>query len=220
MKKIIYINDIPTKYEIYDDGRIYSHITEKFLKPFINPCGYHLIDISIDSVSYTRQVHRLVAQTFIPNPEKLPTVNHKNGNKLDNSVGNLEWMSMKDNVRHAWDTGLAKPKYGTDNSVNIYSEQQIRSVCEMLEVGKYTSIDIFNKTGVKHFTVLDIKNKRSWLVISSEYNIPDKRNGYTEFRNDIIKLMINKKSNIEIFKMLNELVPLKHIQYIRRYYNI
>ena len=57
-------------------------------------------------------VHRLVAETFIPNPHNLTEVNHINGDKTDNRVCNLEWISREDNVRHAWDTGLMnQPRY-------------------------------------------------------------------------------------------------------------
>lgn len=52
--------------------------------------------------------HRLIAIQFIPNPHNLATVNHINGNKLDNSIGNLEWCSAADNLRHGWRTGLLK----------------------------------------------------------------------------------------------------------------
>ena len=57
-------------------------------------------------------VHRLVAETFIPNPHNLTEVNHINGDNTDNRVCNLEWSSHTDNVRHAWDTGLInQPRY-------------------------------------------------------------------------------------------------------------
>lgn len=52
------------------------------------------------------KIHRLVAQTFIPNPDDLPQVNHIDGNKMNNCVDNLEWCSQSHNIKHAYDNGL------------------------------------------------------------------------------------------------------------------
>lgn len=52
-------------------------------------------------------IHRLVAQAFIPNPENKKTVNHKDGNKLNNCIDNLEWATEKENQQHKWKNGLA-----------------------------------------------------------------------------------------------------------------
>jgi hypothetical protein len=66
------------------------------LKCYIAPNGY--VKAKVAKVS--RLVHRLVAETFIPNPDNLPQVNHIDGNKLNNNVANLEWCTMKDNLQH------------------------------------------------------------------------------------------------------------------------
>jgi len=55
---------------------------------------------------FTKPVHRLLAEAFIPNPSHLPYVNHRNGDKLDNSLGNLEWVTHSQNIRHAYNLGL------------------------------------------------------------------------------------------------------------------
>lgn len=58
----------------------------------------------------TLKFHRLIAQTFIPNPNNFPEVNHKNGNKQDNDISNLEWVTTQQNVQHAFKTGLRQGK--------------------------------------------------------------------------------------------------------------
>ena len=67
-------------------------------------------------------IHRLVALAFIPNPLNKPCVNHIDGNKLNNCVENLEWIDWDENVKHAWDTGLAKPIYGKQNHSNKHGK--------------------------------------------------------------------------------------------------
>lgn len=59
-----------------------------------------------DNICKSYLVHRIVAETFLPNPNNLPTVNHKDGNKLNNRLDNLEWMTRSDNQQHAIKTGL------------------------------------------------------------------------------------------------------------------
>lgn len=83
-------------YQISNLGNVKSLKTgkEKIMKPFLQRKGYYLIEIRKDNVSKTFAVHRLVAETFISNPDNLPQVNHINENKTDNRVENLEWCSV------------------------------------------------------------------------------------------------------------------------------
>lgn len=87
-------------------GRKVNHIVAQTLHN-----GY--LVCNINGKQY--RVHRLIAELFIPNPNNLPQVNHKNGIKTDNSVDNLEWVSAKDNIKHAWENGLSHKRFGKDN---------------------------------------------------------------------------------------------------------
>lgn len=71
--------------------------------------GYLTVMLSDKMNRKTISVHRLIAKHFIPNPEDKPAVNHKNGDKKDNRVSNLEWCTPSENMRHAYDKGLVSP---------------------------------------------------------------------------------------------------------------
>lgn len=90
------IDECPS-YAVTDDGQVWSFYTNKFLKQKIDKYGYACVSLSKDGKSLSRTVHRLVAKAFIPNPENKPTVNHKDENKLNNCVDNLEWMTVSEN---------------------------------------------------------------------------------------------------------------------------
>ena len=95
-------------YMVSDHGRIMSlkKPQKKILSSSLLHNGYEAIYIYQKGIHAARYVHRLVAETFIPNPKKLPQVNHLDGNKLNNHVANLEWCDAYDNVMHAIRTGL------------------------------------------------------------------------------------------------------------------
>lgn len=86
---------------IHRDGRIYNVKRKMFMKPRLDK-GY--VNIMLNEKNYP--IHRLVAIQFIPNPENKELVNHKDGNKLNNHVDNLEWVTHSENVQHAYDTDL------------------------------------------------------------------------------------------------------------------
>lgn len=220
--RYVYINDEKTQYTVDRLGRVYSEISNKYLKPYPTNQGYLLVDLHHNGRRYIRQVHRLVAIAFIPNPESLETVNHKNGIKFDNAVHNLEWMSRLNNVRHAWSTGLAKPRYGVDNPANVYSESQIHAVCALLELRKMKDADIARLCGVNRYLITDIKFKGKWKHISSLYDIPDERPGYHLLRSEIFDCFQRGYSNKET--MLSVGLPVttksrRHIEYCRSLYN-
>lgn len=94
------IEEFKGQYQISSWGRVRNK-DGYILKPYVNQKGYIRISLQRGRKSIKRRVHRLVAQAFIPNPMNLPQVNHKDGNKQNNSYTNLEWITNSDNMRHA-----------------------------------------------------------------------------------------------------------------------
>ena len=96
------------KIEISSEGQVRSNLTKtpRILKAQVDSKGYLRIRVSINRIKKTIHLHRAVAKAFIPNPDELPQVNHKDGNKANNAVNNLEWCTNKQNARHAMENGL------------------------------------------------------------------------------------------------------------------
>lgn len=85
--------------------------------------GYLILTLSKNGITENKKIHRLVAQAFIPNRDLKPAVNHKDGNKTNNNVENLEWVSHSENTRHAYKTGLLKPDYERLSKMGVLGNQ-------------------------------------------------------------------------------------------------
>ena len=93
------------KYTVFENGTIIG-IRGKKLSPSINAYGYEQVSICQNGKTKGELVHRIIAACFIPNPLYKPDVNHIDGNKRNNHVSNLEWNTRKENIAHAWRSGL------------------------------------------------------------------------------------------------------------------
>ena len=89
--------------------RYYGHEGEHLLKLSTHHCGYLVVTLGKRPERKQHTVHSLVAKAFLPNPDNLPAINHIDGNKANNQVSNLEWISYRSNTAHAINTGLFKP---------------------------------------------------------------------------------------------------------------
>lgn len=89
--------------------------------------GYGRVNIFYNEKTITRPVHRLVAETWIDNTEKLETVNHKDGDKKNNAIDNLEWLSSCENTKHAFRNGFVKTCHPTEiDGVTYYSKREVQ----------------------------------------------------------------------------------------------
>lgn len=94
------------KYQVSNTGLVRNKVTKQLIKSHKDKKGYLRVSLSRNNVQVTVKVHRAVAIAFIENPNNLPQVNHKDGNKGNNEVSNLEWVSNYDNMQHAIENGL------------------------------------------------------------------------------------------------------------------
>ena len=150
-KEIILDNTLIT---VFENGIITINNTIKV--PKTNTDGYFCLRVKPCGKIY--KVHRIVAMAFIPNPENKPQVNHIDGNKQNNHISNLEWVTAKENVNHAWKTGLSKPLFGKNSK---HKTPVLQYDVKGNFLGAYPTIRLAAKaTGTSENGISDVINKR------------------------------------------------------------
>lgn len=157
---------------VKSNGRNHS-ISERFLRfdKKINSAGYY--NVCFGRRGY-KDVHRAVAESFLgPPPSSRHQVNHKNSNRLDNRVENLEWVTPKDNIAHAiksggfnnWYKELSKRSGGTKNPKCKLSEEQVIKIRQLYASGLYQH-QIGELFGVCQSTISSITLSETWKKVS------------------------------------------------------
>jgi len=121
-------------YLISSQGFAINKKTGKIRKHSLSHNGYRLLACKVGGRSgkyVTVRLARMVAMAFIDNPESKPEVNHVDGNKLNDDVSNLEWVTSSENIKHAFATGLAENSRGYESKCSGLTEQQARYVEEV-----------------------------------------------------------------------------------------
>lgn len=124
----MYKNYIVTK-----EGSIISKYTGKQLYVHTNKKGYQFVRLYVHGVSKTHLVHRVIAEIYIPKQMGKNEVNHIDGNKANNAVWNLEWVTAQENVKHSVDTGLVKR--GSDRTNSKLSDSQVIEMRKLRKKG-------------------------------------------------------------------------------------
>lgn len=122
------IKDYENYYEVSNYGNVRNIKTGYIMKKRHTFDGYVKVTLTVNYKAKDYRVHRLVAETFIPNEQNKETVNHIDGNKDNNNVNNLEWSDRHEQLEHAYRLGLKKPLRGCNNAISKLTEEQVRYI--------------------------------------------------------------------------------------------
>lgn len=151
-------------YEISYDGHIRNAKTKRVLHEYAGKDGY----LRTQFAGKTRLIHRAVATTYLDNPLKLPEVNHIDGNKMNNSVDNLEWCSRNSNLKHAYDMGL-RTATGSRNARSKLTEEDVVYIKGHYIPGdkKFGAKALARYFGVAPQTISAINSGQNWKYLNS-----------------------------------------------------
>ena len=173
-------------YEVSNKGRIRSldqvqHRSNGFvmceflvkgriLKPFKtgnkNKGQYLTVNLHKQNTDCQKKVHRLVAEAFIPNPNNYPQVDHVDGNKLNNDVNNLDWVTNEENMKRSWNIGL-RTYYGENNHKAKLTKEQVTEIRNTYIKGDsvYGAKPLAKKYGVSSTNIRQIVKGEIWKKI-------------------------------------------------------
>lgn len=183
-EKWIIIDSERTDYKITIYGQVISFKGRKYIHPYIlNPIkasnGYLKVNLIIDGKNKLYSIHRLVAITFIPNPDNLPEVNHINGDKNDNTIFNLEWCTSAENIQHAFRNNLIHHTANEDHPMASITNETALKIANMLASGMYNMTEIAEECKTTYTVVKKIKNRYRWTKLTKDFDFSN----YNKFRN-------------------------------------
>ena len=166
MKEIVYSKIKSGLYSIEEDGRVWSHYGKKYMKTSIDKDGYSTISLKNDRNGYSHfGIHRLLMIAFNPidNMENMQ-VNHIDGNKTNNNLNNLEWVTGEENLKHAKEHHLNEVFWskGTEHPNNKISEEEAKEIIKLSKLG-YKPKDIILKVPNATKNIINsIIHNRTW----------------------------------------------------------
>lgn len=153
-KTLIYDGEKYKQFEINEQGKIRNKKTGTVYKNVVSKRGYYVVTLPMGKRGVVKsiRVHKALAEVFIPNPKKLTVVNHKDENKLNIKLSNLEWVTSRTNTTLYLKNKYKKDKYANNRKLTKEDVKFIRSD----KVSSYT--DLANYFGVSKTTISNVKN--------------------------------------------------------------
>lgn len=156
-KTVIYNGEVYDRFEVSNTGKLRNKHNRHIYKQFTNKAGYKQVCVSLGSRKNKKvfRMHEAVAEAFIDNPDEKPFVNHIDGNKINNSVNNLEWVTAQENTQHAMVNGLMRPLKGEEIGTSKLTEEDVKYIREhyIPKDKKYGSRVLAKRFGVSHATI-------------------------------------------------------------------
>ena len=155
------------KYQVSNKGRLKSFHDNnvKILNYSFDKTGYTRITLTLKEVRKYFALHRLIATAFIPNPENKPFVNHIDGNKRNNCLENLEWVTPKENSQHAYKHGLIKK--GCENPCSKLTAEQVKFIRQNYKARdkNFGASALGRKFNVNHSVICDVVHRKTYLDV-------------------------------------------------------
>lgn len=153
-------------YHVTRDGRVYNKYGKE-LSASDNGRGYLIVGITHNNRRTTKSIHRLVAEVYLPNPLGLSDVDHLDGDRYNNNLGNLRWLTHGQNIKHSYNLNNRSAR-GEGNARAILDEFDVHNICYLLECGVKPSR--IRDMGFPYTPVRGVKARKNWLYISQDYS--------------------------------------------------
>lgn len=153
-------------YIVKEDGSVFNK-HGKMLSSHDNGKGYLIVSLSINGKRTSKAIHRILAECFIPNPDNLSDVDHVDGNRQNNAISNLRWLTHGENIEHSYNLSN-RSATGENNSRCETTEEEVREICRLLSAGYMPSK--IRDLGFDYGRVRAIKRRQNWTHISKYYS--------------------------------------------------
>lgn len=152
------------RYEVYEDGRVWSLARQNWKKVTVGPSGYLRLMMYVNNKNTRVDLHRLLYRLFVGDIPGGLCVNHKDGNKLNNSLENLELLTPRENTQHAWRLGLCGARRGVKVPWSKLSESDVLCIRNLYESG-WSQRKLARRFNVTQPAVHKVVSGSSWAHV-------------------------------------------------------